>query len=108
MHVLIRSGVPAAALFKNSGSASSGRAIETISLWPEAKISSAISGVLIRFVATSGNVTYTKHGMLYIYIYTYICISISIYLYLYLSIYLYIYIYKYICIYIYIYIYIYI
>eukprot|EP00967_Tisochrysis_lutea_P011358 scaffold12824_cov26-Tisochrysis_lutea.AAC.3 len=57
MHVLMSSGVPAAALFTNSGSASSGRAMETRSALPEARIASATSGVLMRFVATRGRDT---------------------------------------------------
>lgn len=54
MHVLISSGAPSLALLTNSGSASSGRAIETRSAWPEERIDSAISGVLMRLVATRG------------------------------------------------------
>ncbi len=54
MQVLISSARPAAALFTNSGSASSGRAIETMSASPLARISSATSGVLMRFDAQIG------------------------------------------------------
>ena len=54
MQVLMRSGVPAFALLSKNGSARKGRAIETRSASPLARISSAISGVLMRFVATRG------------------------------------------------------
>jgi len=54
MQVLISSGVPAAALLTKSASASSGRAIDTMSAWPEASTASATSGVLMRLVATRG------------------------------------------------------
>src|SRR5262249_48312025 len=57
MQVLISSARPSAALFTKNGSASSGRAIETRSAWPEAMIDSAISGVLIRFDAQTGILT---------------------------------------------------
>ena len=54
MHVMISSLRRSAALATKCGSASSGRAIETRSAWPDATICSAISGVLIRFEATTG------------------------------------------------------
>ena len=57
MQVLISSARPAAALLRNSASASSGRAIETRSASPEARISSAVSGVLIRLDAQTGTDT---------------------------------------------------
>ena len=57
MQVLMRSGVPAFALFSKNGSARKGRAIETRSASPLVRISSAISGVLMRFVATRGILT---------------------------------------------------
>ena len=57
MQVLISSARPAAALATKSGSASSGRAIETRSASPAARIASASSGVLIRFEAQTGTDT---------------------------------------------------
>ena len=54
MQVLISSARSAAALATNSGSASSGRAIETRSASPAARMSSASSGVLIRLEAQTG------------------------------------------------------
>ncbi len=57
MQVLMASGVPAAALATKSGSASIGRAIDTMSAQPEASSSSASSGVLMRLVVTSGTDT---------------------------------------------------
>jgi hypothetical protein len=57
MQVLMRSDVPAFALLSKKGSARKGRAIETRSASPLDRISSAISGVLMRFVATRGIVT---------------------------------------------------
>ena len=57
MHVLMRSASPALALLKKKGSARKGRAIETRSAWPPPRMVSAISGVLMRLVATSGTVT---------------------------------------------------
>ena len=57
MQVLISSPRPAAALFTNSASASSGRAIETMSAQPSASTCSATSGVLMRFVVQSGIAT---------------------------------------------------
>ena len=57
MQVLISSARPAAALFTKSGSASSGRAIDTRSASPAARIDSASSGVLIRFDAQTGTDT---------------------------------------------------
>ena len=57
MQVLISSARPSAALTTKSGSASSGRAIETRSASPEARISSATSGVLIRLEAQTGTST---------------------------------------------------
>ena len=57
MQVLIWSARPSAALRTNAGSARNGRAIETIAASPLARISSASSGVLIRFDATTGIAT---------------------------------------------------
>ncbi len=57
MQVLISSARPAAALATKSGSASSGRAIETRSASPAARIDSASSGVLIRLDAQTGTDT---------------------------------------------------
>ena len=57
MQVLISSARPAAALATKSGSASSGRAIETRSASPAARIDSASSGVLIRLDAHTGTDT---------------------------------------------------
>ena len=54
MQVLISSALPCAALLTNSASARKGRAMETMSAMPSAKICSAISGVLMRLVATTG------------------------------------------------------
>jgi hypothetical protein len=54
MQVLISSARPAAALFTKSGSASSGRAIDTRSAVPSAISKSASSGVLIRLDAHTG------------------------------------------------------
>ena len=54
MQVLISSARPAAALLTKSGSARNGRAIETRSAPPAARISSATSGVLIRLEAHTG------------------------------------------------------
>ncbi len=54
MQVLMASARPRAALATKSGSASSGRARETMSASPSARIRSAVSGVLMRFTATSG------------------------------------------------------
>ena len=51
------SGRPAAALATKSGSASIGRAIETMSAAPSASNCSATSGVLMRLVVTSGTET---------------------------------------------------
>src|SRR3546814_5829584 len=45
------------ALATHHGSASSGRAIDTMSAPPEARIRSATSGMLMRLVATSGSAT---------------------------------------------------
>ena len=56
IQVLIRSGVPAAALLTNSGSAKNGRAIEIRSASPLAKTLSATSGVLIRLEVITGTV----------------------------------------------------
>ena len=50
-------GVPARALAAHCGSASSGRASETMSALPAARMPSATSGMLIRLVATSGTRT---------------------------------------------------
>ena len=57
MQVLISSARPAAALLTKSGSASSGRAIETRSASPASRISSASSGLLIRLDAQTGTDT---------------------------------------------------
>ena len=54
MQVLISSSRPCWAFTTKSGSAKKGRAIDTISASPLARISSATSGVLIRLVAISG------------------------------------------------------
>ena len=54
MQVLIASAWPAAALRTQCGSASSGRAIETMSASPAARMRSATSGMLMRLVAMSG------------------------------------------------------
>ena len=56
IQVLIRSGVPAAALLTNSGSAKNGRAIEMRSASPLAKTFSATSGVFIRLEVMTGTV----------------------------------------------------
>ena len=47
-------GWPSAALFTKAGSASSGRASETMSAQPSTNICSATSGVLMRLEVTSG------------------------------------------------------
>ena len=57
MQVLISSALFAAALTTKSASARKGRAIDTMSAQPEARTSSATSGVLIRLVVTSGILT---------------------------------------------------
>ncbi len=54
MHVLISSARPPAALTTQSGSASSGRAIDTRSALPSATTCSARSGIVIRFEVTTG------------------------------------------------------
>ena len=54
MQVMISSERPSCAFFTNSASASNGRAIDTRSAWPDAMISSAVSGLLIRLDATTG------------------------------------------------------
>ena len=54
MQVWISSAPPAAALFTNCASASSGRAIDTRSHAPRASSSSATSGLLMRLEATTG------------------------------------------------------
>ena len=54
MQVLIRSAWPALALVTKNASASSGRAMLTMSAEPSARTRSATSGVLIRLVVTSG------------------------------------------------------
>ena len=54
MQVLISSARSSIALLTKSASASSGRAIETRSASPAARMSSASSGVLIRFDAQTG------------------------------------------------------
>jgi hypothetical protein len=57
MQVLISSARPAAAFTRKSGSASSGRAMETRSAPPVARRSSAISGALMRLDAHTGTAT---------------------------------------------------
>lgn len=57
MQVLIASARPSAALATKSGSARNGRAIDTMSARPEARISSATSGVLMRLLVTNGTET---------------------------------------------------
>ena len=54
MQVLMSAPRPSAALFTKSGSARKGRAIDTMSALPSARMDSAISGVLMRLVAISG------------------------------------------------------
>ncbi|MOA23933.1 hypothetical protein D3C78_1445850 [compost metagenome] len=54
MQVLISSLRPSAALLTNSGSARNGRAIDTMSASPSARICSATCGVLMRLVVISG------------------------------------------------------
>ena len=54
MQVLISAARPSLAFFTNSASARSGRAIETMSAEPSARIRSATAGSLIRFVVQSG------------------------------------------------------
>ena len=54
MQVLISSARPSAALRTKAGSASSGRAIETMSAEPSASTDSATSGVLMRLLVISG------------------------------------------------------
>ncbi|MNJ47962.1 hypothetical protein D3C77_431400 [compost metagenome] len=56
MQVLISSARFSAALMTNSGSARKGRAMETMSASPCARIRSATSGVLMRLVVISGTV----------------------------------------------------
>ena len=51
------SGLPARALAGHCGSASSGRASETMSAWPSASTRSATSGMLIRLTAITGTPT---------------------------------------------------
>src|SRR3546814_11602292 len=57
MQVLISCALPLRALATHHGSASSGRAIDTMSAPPEARMRSATSGMLMRLVATSGSAT---------------------------------------------------
>ncbi len=57
MQVLISSARPVAALTTKSGSARSGRAIDTMSASPRARIASASAGSLMRLVVTSGTFT---------------------------------------------------
>ncbi|MNK82776.1 hypothetical protein D3C87_1025630 [compost metagenome] len=57
MQVLIASGRPARALLAQCGSASSGRASDTMSAPPSARMRSATSGMLMRLVATTGTCT---------------------------------------------------
>ena len=57
MQVLMRSLRPSRAFATHCGSASSGRAIDTMSTWPPARMRSATSGMLMRLVATSGKRT---------------------------------------------------
>ena len=64
MHVLISSAVSACALFTQSGSDSSGRAIEINCTWVSARISSAACGMLMRFDATTGMFTCSATALL--------------------------------------------
>ena len=57
MQVLIAWARPVRAFSGHCGSASSGRASETMSAWPAASMSSATCGMLIRLTATSGSDT---------------------------------------------------
>ncbi len=57
MQVLIACAWPRRALFGHSGSASSGRASDTMSAPPPARMRSATSGMLMRLVAISGTRT---------------------------------------------------
>ena len=57
MHVLISSARPSAALLTKSASARNGRAIDTMSASPRARIASATAGSLMRFVVISGTRT---------------------------------------------------
>ena len=57
MQVLISSLRPCTAFSTKNASANNGRAIDTISAWPEANTCSAISGVLIRFEVIKGTLT---------------------------------------------------
>src|SRR5690606_41286834 len=57
MQVLIDWALPACAFATHQGSASSGRAIDTMSAPPEARMRSATSGMLMRLVATNGSAT---------------------------------------------------
>src|SRR3546814_13357614 len=52
MQVLISGALPLRALATHPGSASSGRAIDTMSAPPEARMRTATSGMLMRLVAT--------------------------------------------------------
>ena len=54
MQVLMDCALPAAAFFTKSGSANSGRAIDTMSAQPSASSASATSGVLMRLEVMSG------------------------------------------------------
>ena len=54
MQMLMRPGSPSCSLATNRGSASMGRAIDTRSASPPARILSATSGVLMRLLATTG------------------------------------------------------
>src|SRR5882757_10261958 len=64
MQVLISSAASALALFTQSGSDSSGRAIEINWTWPSARICSADCGMLIRLDATTGIPTYSATALL--------------------------------------------
>ena len=57
MQTLISSARPSRAFLTNSGSASSGLAIDTMSASPRARMSSATCGRLMRFDVTSGMLT---------------------------------------------------
>src|SRR5690606_40393461 len=49
--------ISSATFFTQNGSASSGRAMETMSALPADRISSAVSGMLMRLEATTGTLT---------------------------------------------------
>src|SRR5690606_14559451 len=57
IQVLISAARDWMTLFTNSGSARNGRASDTRSAWPLARIASAVSGILMRLDATTGTDT---------------------------------------------------